>query len=259
MLRSPGIAQVRRFPPLSRTARRTPSATRRARSRMPCTSTSAPRGSTSMTFVPTVTGTSSWVRPRRTPSTGAVRTVAPISATSCPCRTRRPLQRSGSGQDPNSVNIVVIVSLWRWAGCAATRGAGGGSRPSSFGAAVAFAYLTPGPVLITATFVDQPVGGLFGALTATLGAFLDPWALAAATAPQIKRFAQSEHLRAFGSGAVPAVIGIFGVAVLSLGREAFVSWPYVGIGAVVFALAAWTRMPPVLLLGGGGVLGWLFG
>src|SRR6185369_7928435 len=67
--------------------------------------------------------------------------------------------------------------------------------PSSFGAAVAFAYVTPGPVLIIATFVGQQVGGLLGALTATLGAFLAPWALAAATAQQVKRFAQDEHLR----------------------------------------------------------------
>lgn len=131
--------------------------------------------------------------------------------------------------------------------------------PSAFGAAVAFAYLTPGPVLITATFVGQQVGGLWGALTATLGVFLAPWALAATTAQQVRRFAQSERLRAFGAGAAPAVIGILGVTVLSLGREAFASWPYLAVGIVVFVFAAWTRIPPVLLLSGGGVLGWLLG
>ena len=57
--------------------------------------------------------------------------------------------------------------------------------PSSFGVAVAFAYLTPGPVLITATFVGQQVGGLLGALIATLGAFLAPWALAAAATAEL--------------------------------------------------------------------------
>jgi chromate transporter len=131
--------------------------------------------------------------------------------------------------------------------------------PSAFGAAVAFAYVTPGPVLITATFVGQQVGGLWGALAATLGAFLAPWALATATARQVQRFAQSERLRAFGAGAAPAVIGILGVTVLSLGREAFVSWPYLGVGVAVFVLAVWMRIPPVLLLGGGGALGWLLG
>jgi chromate transporter len=129
--------------------------------------------------------------------------------------------------------------------------------PSSFGAAVAFAYVTPGPVLIIATFVGQQVGGLLGALTATVGAFLAPWALAAATAQQVKRFAQDEHLRAFGAGAAPAVIGMLGVTVLDLGRETFASWPYLAVGVLVFALAGWTRIPPVFLLGVGGLLGWL--
>jgi len=39
--------------------------------------------------------------------------------------------------------------------------------PSAFGAAVAFGYLTPGPVLITATFVGQQVAGLSGALVSS--------------------------------------------------------------------------------------------
>ena len=131
--------------------------------------------------------------------------------------------------------------------------------PATFGAAVAFGYLTPGPVLITATFVGQQVAGLPGALAATLGAFLAPWALAAAAAQQVKRFAQSWLLRSFGAGAAPAVVGVLGVTVLSLGREALASWPHVAIGAAAFALAAWTRTPPLLLLGLGGAVGWLLG
>ena len=114
-------------------------------------------------------------------------------------------------------------------------------------------------MLITATFVGQQVAGLPGAVAATLGAFLAPWALAAATAQQVKRFAQGWVLRSFGASAAPAVIGVLGVTVLSLGREAFASWPHVAIGAAVFVLAAWTRTPPLLLLGLGGAVGWLLG
>jgi chromate transporter len=131
--------------------------------------------------------------------------------------------------------------------------------PSTFGTAVAFGYLTPGPVLITATFVGQQVGGLLGALAATLGAFLAPWALSAATARQVTRFAHSKWLQAFGAGAAPAVIGILGVTVLDIAREALVAWPYVAVGTAVFVLAARTRMHPVALLAAGAVLGWLIG
>jgi chromate transporter len=130
---------------------------------------------------------------------------------------------------------------------------------AAFGSAVAFGYLTPGPVLITATFVGQQVAGLSGAFAATVGVFLVPWVLAAAAAQQVRRLAQDQRLRAFGAGATPAAIGILGVTVLGVSREAFVSWPYFALGAAVFALAAWRRTPPVALLGIGGGLGWVLG
>jgi chromate transporter len=131
--------------------------------------------------------------------------------------------------------------------------------PATFGAAVAFSYLTPGPVLMIATFVGQQVAGLSGALAATIGAFLAPWALAATTAHQSKQFAQDWRLHAFGAGAAPAVIGLLGVTVLDIGQQSLTSWPYVGMAAIAFALAAWTRTHPVVLLLAGGVAGWLIG
>jgi chromate transporter len=131
--------------------------------------------------------------------------------------------------------------------------------PATFGSAVAFGYLTPGPVLITATFVGFHVAGLSGALAATLGAFLFSWMLAAATARQIGRLAQDRRLRAFGAGAAPAVTGLLGVTALSIGREAFVSWPYVAIGTGVLVIASSIRVHPVVLLAAAGVAGWLVG
>jgi chromate transporter len=89
--------------------------------------------------------------------------------------------------------------------------------------------------------------------------FLAPWALAAAAAQQIRRFVENPWLRAFGAGAAPAVVGILGVTVLDIAREAFTSWTYTAIAAAAFALAAWTRTHPVGLLAGGAVLGWLLG
>jgi chromate transporter len=128
---------------------------------------------------------------------------------------------------------------------------------STFGTAVAFGYLTPGPVLITAAFVGQQVGGLFGAVAATVGAFLAPWALSVATAQQVTRFAQSRWLRAFGGGAAPAVIGILGVTVLDIARESTVSLPYVAVSTGVLLVAASTQTHPVILLAVAAALGWL--
>jgi chromate transporter len=128
---------------------------------------------------------------------------------------------------------------------------------SAFGTAVAFGYLTPGPVLITATFVGHRVAGLPGAVAATLGAFLIPWLLSTATAQQAARWAQHPALRRFGAGAAPAVIGLLGVTALALTREAVVGPPQLVIVAAALLLLGMTRIHPALLLAGGGLAGWL--
>jgi chromate transporter len=130
-------------------------------------------------------------------------------------------------------------------------------RPATFGAAVAFSYLTPGPVLITSTFIGYRVAGISGALVATLGAFLMPWVLATAAAQQVARFADSPTLRGFGKGAAPAVVGVLGITALSLSHDVLVAWPYVAISAVALLLTALTRIHPVALLAGGGLAGWI--
>src|SRR5437870_13921552 len=62
--------------------------------------------------------------------------------------------------------------------------------PQDFATAVAFSYVTPGPVLIITTFLGYRAATLAGACVATLGIFLMPWALAATGAQQLKRFLQ---------------------------------------------------------------------
>ena len=131
--------------------------------------------------------------------------------------------------------------------------------PAMFGTAVAFAYLTPGPVLIIATFVGYQVAGVSGALVGTVGAFLAPGTLAVLAAHQVRRFAEHPLLSRFGSGATPAVIGLLGVTALTLARDAVgVSWWHLAIVGVVLGLGAWTRLHPVVLLAAGGLLGYIF-
>lgn len=130
---------------------------------------------------------------------------------------------------------------------------------STFGAAVAFSYLTPGPVLIVATFIGFQVAGIPGALAATAGAFLAPWALAGLAAREIQRFASHRWLRSFGAGAAPAVAGLMGFAVVDLSRHAAPTWAFVAIafGAAIIALSP--RVHPFFVLAAGAALGWLLG
>jgi len=131
--------------------------------------------------------------------------------------------------------------------------------PQDFAAAVACGYVTPGPVLITATFIGYRAAGLSGAVAATFGVFLMPWLLAAAAAQQLQRFMQHPRLAGFGRGAAPAVVGLLGVTALNLAKHSLTHWAYALIAVIALGLALRTKVHPILILIGGAALGWVIG
>lgn len=130
---------------------------------------------------------------------------------------------------------------------------------TTFGVAVALGYLTPGPVLIVATFIGFHVAGIAGALVATVGAFFAPWALAGLAAREVQRFASHPLLRAFGAGAAPAVAGLMGLAAVDLARHAAPTWPFIALAFGVAIVAMSLRVHPFFLLAAGAGVGWLLG
>jgi chromate transporter len=124
-----------------------------------------------------------------------------------------------------------------------------------FSTALAFSYVTPGPVLILATFLGYRAAGLTGALSATVGAFLVPWFLATSAAQLLRHLSQSPWLRGFGRGTGPAVVGLLLVTTLDVGRAAITSWPYALIAVLALALGIWRTVPSFAILVGGAILG----
>lgn len=127
--------------------------------------------------------------------------------------------------------------------------------PQDFATGLAFSLITPGPILLLATFIGYRVDGVAGAAAASLGVFLLPWALAAGVAWQLQRFSQHPWLRGFGRGAGAAVIGLLCVTALSIAQHALVQWPYVVIAVVALIIAMRTRVHPFVILAGSGVAG----
>jgi chromate transporter len=114
--------------------------------------------------------------------------------------------------------------------------------------AVAIGMISPGPVVITATFVGYLVAGFWGALVATIGIFLPSFILVLVAAPLLDRHRANQHVQGFVKGAYAAAIGtILGACVL-LGRIAIGDWLTVLIGLMsLVALFRWKVSNPLLM------------
>ena len=131
--------------------------------------------------------------------------------------------------------------------------------PQDFAAAIGFAFITPGPVLITSAFIGYRAAGFFGSVSATVGVFLIPWLLSVLASYQVRRYMQHPWLQGFGLGAGPAVIGLLGITVFSLGSYAFSGWFYWVIAGMALGFALITKLSPIFILVGATLLGGLVG
>jgi chromate transporter len=120
--------------------------------------------------------------------------------------------------------------------------------PRQFLIAVAIGMISPGPVVITATFVGYLVAGFTGSLVATIGIFLPSFILVLVVAPLLARFRANPNVQGFVKGAYAAAIGtILGACVL-LGRIAIGDWLTALIGIVSLAvLFRWKVSNPLLI------------
>jgi chromate transporter len=114
--------------------------------------------------------------------------------------------------------------------------------------AVAVGMLSPGPVVITATFVGFLVAGFWGSLVSTIAIFLPSFILILVVAPILVRHRADPNVQGFVKGAYAAAIGtILGACVL-LGKIAIGDWLTVLIAAVSLGiLFRWKVNNPLLV------------
>ncbi len=114
--------------------------------------------------------------------------------------------------------------------------------------AVAMGMISPGPVVITATFVGYLVAGFWGAVVATIGIFLPSFLLILIVAPILMRYRTNPNVQGFIKGAYAAAIGtILGACVL-LGRIAIGDWLTALVALVsLVVLFRWKVSNPLLV------------
>src|SRR5271163_745983 len=98
--------------------------------------------------------------------------------------------------------------------------------------AVAVGQITPGPVFTTATFIGYLLGGVGGAIVATVGIFLPGFFFVAASRPLIPRIRRSEIAGAFLDGINIGAVALMLAVTWQLGRAALVDAATVGIGVI---------------------------
>jgi chromate transporter len=114
--------------------------------------------------------------------------------------------------------------------------------------AVAVGMISPGPVVITATFVGYLVAGFLGALAATIGIFLPSFLLVLLVAPVLARHRGNLNVQGFVKGAYGAAIGTILGACALLGRIAVGDWLTILIAVIsLAALFRWKVSNPLLI------------
>jgi chromate transporter len=115
---------------------------------------------------------------------------------------------------------------------------------------VAMGLITPGPVVITATFIGYLVAGYAGAVVATVAIFIPIYLGVVLPGGWFIRHKDSPRVRGFVKGATAAAAGAIAGATIVLARGAIVDWPtaVIAIGALAFVLRFKNREPVLVLI-----------
>jgi chromate transporter len=139
-----------------------------------------------------------------------------------------------------------LVERWRWL------------TESQLLDAVTAGQVTPGPVFTTATFIGYVLGGLPGALVATVGIFLPAFFFVAVSGPLVSRIRRSATAGAVLDGINAASLSLMAVVAWRLGRAALVDWTTVAMLAVGMIMLIRFRVNSSWLVLAGALLGLVF-
>jgi len=124
--------------------------------------------------------------------------------------------------------------------------------------AIALGQITPGPILISATFIGYKVQGLTGAVVATLAVFLPSFLMTALAARQMMRLRRNPRVAGFIRGVLPAVVAMLLVAAITIARSTvWFDWRLLFLVVVSLILLVRYKVDAVYVVVGSGIAGFL--
>jgi chromate transporter len=124
--------------------------------------------------------------------------------------------------------------------------------------AVAVGQITPGPVFTTATFIGYVIGGVRGAIVATVGIFAPAFLFVAVSGFLIPRIRRSALASSMLEGVVVGSLALMGVVAWQLGRAAITDVPTLIIVGVSALLLLMFRINSIWLIAIAGMFGWVY-
>lgn len=125
--------------------------------------------------------------------------------------------------------------------------------------ATALGQITPGPVLITATFIGYRVAGTLGAIVATISIFLPSFLMTVVAGSSLARFHTNRIVQSFLKGVTPAVVGLLVAAGISIGRAGIHSWVGMVIAIAAGVILVRYRPNAIWVILGAGLLRFIIG
>jgi chromate transporter len=119
------------------------------------------------------------------------------------------------------------------------------------------AQLTPGPTMLVVAFVGYRAHGLLGALLATVAMFLPTSVIAVIVADRWQRLRSHRWAAAAERALLPIGIGLSTAGAYTLARSALHDVTTVAVALVAGLLLYHGRVSAILIVGLGGVAGWL--
>jgi chromate transporter len=121
--------------------------------------------------------------------------------------------------------------------------------------AIAVGQFTPGPVFTTATFIGYLLGGVPGAIVATIGIFAPAFFFVAISGPLVPRLRSSTWARPALNGVNAGSLALMGAVSYHLGRGVLVDVPSIALLAVAGSVLLRFRLNSAWLVLAGAVVG----